>query len=225
MPSFPCLRENLENKKIILVRHGQTEWNSSQRFQGRSDVPLDELGIEQAKKTAKRLSSCSLDAVYTSPLTRARQTADAIASYQANKTPIVIDDLTEVNFGKWEGEYIPGLKERCAQDLYRWFEDPFFYMPPGSETWPALAERISNGLSVILSSEHKNVVVVSHGGAIRAIYALLLGFDPHTVWRVRLGNCCMSGVKIENGKISLDFVNDHFHLRDDCQGGASLPLW
>ena len=98
-------------------------------------------------------------------------------------------------------------------------------MPSGSETWSAIAERVSNGLSAVLSSEHENVAVVSHGGTIRAIYALLLGFDPHTVWRVRLGNCCVSGVKIKDGKVSLDVVNDHFHLRDDCPGGASLPLW
>ncbi|GHV45215.1 phosphoglycerate mutase [Synergistales bacterium] len=230
MSSFSCQREILKDKKIldkkiIIVRHGRTAWNDALRFQGRSDVPLNELGRAQAEKTAKRLASCSLDAIYTSPLTRARQTAEAIASYQTNKTPIVIDEFTEANFGKWEGEYIPGLKERCAETLNRWLEDPFFNMPSDAETWDALEARVSNGLDIILSSEHESVAIISHGGAIRVIYALLLGFDPHTIWRVRLGNCCMSGVRIKNNKISLDFVNDRFHLRDDFPLGATLPVW
>ncbi|GHS87619.1 phosphoglycerate mutase [Synergistales bacterium] len=188
-------------------------------------MPLDEMGVMQAEKTAKRLASCHLDAVYTSPLARARRTAEIIASYQTNKTPIIIDEFTEAHFGKWEGEHIPGLKERCADTLSKWFEDPFFNMPNDAETWGDLAERVTNGLDIVLNSEHNSVAVISHGGAIRVIYALLLGFDPHTVWNIRLGNCCMSGVRIKNDKVSLDFVNDHFHLRDDFPSGATLPVW
>jgi alpha-ribazole phosphatase/probable phosphoglycerate mutase len=203
--------------------------NDAHRFQGKSDIPLNETGLLQAAKTAKRLSSWPLDAVYTSPLTRALQTASAIAAPH-HKEPLVLEDLAEVNFGEWESRYIDdireGIREEEGERLMKWFKDPFFNMPAGSETWDALRARVERAVRIILDSPHRHVAIVSHGGVIRALYAILLGFDPHTVWSLRMSNCALSGVEIREYETSLAFSNDDFHLKElGIPENVNLPVW
>jgi alpha-ribazole phosphatase/probable phosphoglycerate mutase len=208
-----------------VVRHGRTEWNDARRFQGKSDIPLNETGLIQAEKTAKRLASWPLDAVYTSPLTRALRTASVIAAPHS-KEPIVLEDLAEVDFGEWESLYIDGIRRENVGLLRAWLKDPFFHMPNGSETWDSLLARVGRAARVLLDSPHRHIAVVSHGGVIRALYVSLLGLDPHTVWNLRMSNCALSGIEVREYETSLAFSNDELHLKEiDMPANSALPVW
>jgi alpha-ribazole phosphatase/probable phosphoglycerate mutase len=216
------------SKRILVVRHGRTEWNDAHRFQGKSDIPLNETGILQAGRTAKRLASWPMDAVYTSPLTRAFRTALAIAAPHRTE-PVALEDLTEVDFGEWEGRYIDSIREENGDRLKAWYRDPFFNMPEGAETWDSFFARVERAARVLLGSPHRHIAVVSHGGVIRALYVALLRLDPHTVWNLRMSNCAFSGIEVREEEISLAFSNDELHLKAskdmDTPENVTLPVW
>lgn len=214
---------DFRNRKILLVRHGRTDWNDAHRFQGRSDIPLNATGLEQAEKLAERLASWPFDAVYTSPLARARQTAAALGARQG-KSPVVLEDLVEVNFGAWEGAYLRHLREKNQEHLWRWLKDPFFHMPEGAETWDEIRVRAERAVKTVFDSEHEHVVLVSHGGVMRALFAVLLGLDPHSVWKIKTSNCAFSGVEVRELETSLAFSNDDLHLKA-LPEGTGLPVW
>jgi alpha-ribazole phosphatase/probable phosphoglycerate mutase len=208
-----------------LVRHGRTEWNDAHRFQGKSDIPLNERGLLQAEKTAKRLASCPLDAVYSSPLARAYRTASIIAAPHG-KEPIALEDLAELDFGEWESHYIESIFKEHGGLLRAWYKDPFFHMPEGAETWDSLLARTKRAVRAILGSPHRHVAVVSHGGVVRALYVVLLGFDPHTVWNLRVSNCALSGIEVRDSETSLAFSNDELHLKETgSPDSETLPVW
>ena len=211
------------NLKILLVRHGQTEWNDVSRFQGSTDVPLNETGLAQAEKTARRIEGWPVDAVYTSPLTRSRQTADIIAA-RYRKSPVVMDDLTEINFGSWEGFYFNKLLEKKDESLLKWIADPFFQTPPGAENWDSIRQRAERAVNSVLGSGYKNIVIVSHGGIMRALLVTFLGFDPHTVWKIRSTNCSLTGIEVREHETMLAFSNDDLHLKEG-RSGDSLSVW
>jgi len=213
----------ISERKILLIRHGKTDWNDVRRFQGRTDVPLNEEGLSQARKVADRVSSWPVDAVYSSPLQRALRTAEAVAS-RHGKEPVVVEDLTEMNFGPWEGAGIRTLRERDPGFMREWLKDPFFHMPAGSETWDEVRGRVGRAIRMVLDSAHKHVVIVSHGGITRVLLALLLNLDPHTVWNLRSSNCAISGIELREHQNLLAFSNDDLHLRDIPEG-VSLPVW
>ena len=122
--------------------------------------------------------------------------------------------------------------EREERGAFRtWMHDPFFNMPPGAEDWDSIRDRVERAVEMILAEPHERIAVVTHGGIIRALFAVLLGLDPHTVWRLRVFNCSLSGVEIGPDGPALVFSNDDLHLRwaseDGCgdTGGRPLPLW
>lgn len=217
------LTEKNQHRRIILARHGQTEWNMQFRFQGRTDTKLTDEGKRQAHALAERLSSCPLDIIYTSPLDRARYTASAIAE-RHSLTPVILPELEEINFGSWEGESIPNLQKEQSGVFSRWRADPFFYPPEGAETWEKLYVRLSRAVKVFLQGSYKNIAVVSHGGIMRALYAVFLGLNPHKVWNMDVSNCAMSGVEMRHGHPCLVFANDDLHVRAG-KLGENLPVW
>ena len=213
--------EGFRRRRIVLIRHGETDWNRQYRFQGRTDVPLNDEGTAQAERLAERLASWPVEVVYSSPLQRALATARSVGGPHG-LTPVALEDLVEVNFGGWEGSSIRGLGRDGA--FQTWMRDPFFNMPPGAETWDAIRARVSKAVGTILDGPQERIAVVSHGGIVRALFAVLLGLDPHTVWRLRVHNCSVSGVEVREHETALVFSNDDLHLRGDTEG-RPLPLW
>ncbi|MDR2179326.1 MAG: histidine phosphatase family protein [Synergistaceae bacterium] len=210
-------------KNILLVRHGRTDWNDAHRFQGRTDVPLNAAGRVQAEKVAARLAGWSVDVIYTSPMTRARETAAAIAAPHG-KSPVVLDDLTEVNFGSWEGLFLEQVREQNEERFQEWLLNPFFCMPERAETWDTIRARAERLKETVLRSSYQRVIMVSHGGTIRALFAVLLGFDPRTVWNVKTFNCALSGIEVRKNQSFLAFSNDVLHLDKNLEG-IPLPVW
>ena len=210
-------------RRVVLVRHGQTEWNEARRFQGKTDISLSDVGRRQAQALAERLSSWRAEAVYSSPLSRALDTARAVAE-RHGLVPAVLEELHEVDFAGWEGLSIPGLKEERREDFMRWREDPFFNPPPGAEGWEDIRLRLERAVGKILAGPETRIVVVSHGGVMRALYSVLVGFDPHRVWNMDVTNCAMTGVELRNGRACIRFANDDLHVRGG-RAGRTLPVW
>ena len=206
-------------KKMLLVRHGKTDWNVEVRFQGSTDIPLNDIGYQQALKTAARLKSWQDAAIYSSPLKRAMQTAEAISG-GAPVTPL--EGFTEINFGDWEGSRVSDIRAKDKEALEAWHRDGFFSIPENAETWDQINERVSQALSVCLPKDDERIIIVAHGGILRAIMINLLQLDPHTAWRLAVYNCSISAVDICRGINNLVFLNDTTHL--NTESGADVPF-
>jgi probable phosphoglycerate mutase len=145
--------------ELLLARHGETDWNRDLRVQGHADVPLNELGREQARDLAERLEDVALDAIYSSDLVRARETAEAVA--RAKGLPVRVDpQLRETDFGSWEGLTREEIAERFP-DRAR----------PDGETYEQVRERMLAAINRI-AAEHAGgtVLIVSHGGALNSVW-------------------------------------------------------
>jgi broad specificity phosphatase PhoE len=160
---------------LLLVRHGETDWNREGRWQGGSDTRLNEVGREQANALAATLDG-TIDTIYSSDLARARETADIVAAKLGLE--VQLDDrLRERRFGSWEGLTNPEIEERYADAHRRWRAGE----GPGAEDaepYDAFAKRISAFLQDVLARHQGDeVLVVTHGGSIRLIHALATGLD------------------------------------------------
>ena len=105
-----------------------------------------------------------------------------------------------------------------------WRADPFFNPPAEAESWEKLYSRLSRAVKIFLDGSYNRIVVVSHGGIMRALYAVLVGLNPHKVWNMEVSNCAISGIEIKFGRACLVFANDDLHVRaGKC--GEKLPVW
>jgi broad specificity phosphatase PhoE len=188
---------------VWLARHGESDWNAANRFQGHSDRPLTDLGRRQAEALASELvSSSSLSGLYTSPLRRALETA-AVVGEQVGLEPILVEDLREVDVGSWTGLSRAEVEARFPEAFERWLG--------GGEGWDdgeSYAEMSARVLAVLarIAGPHPGaeLLVVSHGGPIRAIQAAAAGMDIHAYRKLRRvePNAGLSRVAVEGGRIT-----------------------
>lgn len=212
----------MSKKRILMVRHGKTEWNEQARFQGRTDVPLDDDGRAQARLLSARLKDWRPQIIYSSPLSRALETAEVIASGHENLPPVLLGGLSEMGFGAWEGRLIRDIIAADGDEFRRWMESPFESPPPGGETFDSVEFRVRAALEEIMSAEAERIVAVSHGGIIRAALAMLLGVSPAAVWRMKITNCSVTAFDIDKRGISLAFLNDDIHTGLSEDGARGL---
>jgi probable phosphoglycerate mutase len=163
---------------LLLVRHGQSTWNASGRWQGQADPPLSPVGEAQAAHAALRLTGTGLTGVVSSDLARARRTAEIVAEALDLGRVAVDARLRERDVGEWEGLTRPEIEERFPGLLAAWGEGRI-EAPPGGEPDPVLAARAGTALAALVrgSDAHERILVVTHGGVIRALDASL-GSDP-----------------------------------------------
>lgn len=190
--------------KVYMIRHGETEWNKLRRMQGHSDIPLNEYGRELAIETEKGLRDIPFDVVYTSPLSRARETAELVLGEQ--EVPIVSDErIIELGFGEFEGLC-------CEKDNWNvpdpnfmdFFEDPEHYNPPaGGESFIQVTRRVADFLNDLFSNERlqdSNVLVASHGAAIKAMVNYIRHIPYEQFWKGGLHkNCAVTVVEVQDG--------------------------
>jgi broad specificity phosphatase PhoE len=187
---------------IFLARHGESDWNVAKRFQGHSDRPLTERGREQAHALADLVGAEKIDAVYTSPLSRARETAEIVAA-RAGLEAVALPELREVDTGSWSGLSRADVETRFPEGFARWrsggsgWED--------GESYEEMAERVIGALRKI-AEDHPDgrVLVISHGGPIRAIHAAAEGLAIKDYRRLKPvePNARLSAVAVENGRLT-----------------------
>ena len=173
-PSGTCVSQ----RRIVLWRHGRTQWNSINRFQGQEDVPLDEVGLDQVRRAAQTLIALKPSRIVSSDLERARVTAEALAELAG--LPVHTDpDLRETFAGSWQGLTRSEIIDRFPDEFAAWGGDSDI-RPGGGETRIEVAERVTRGIARALEQVEPGgtLVVASHGGSIRAGLGRLLGLNP-----------------------------------------------
>ncbi|MCZ6547548.1 MAG: histidine phosphatase family protein [Deltaproteobacteria bacterium] len=190
---------------IFLLRHGETAWNKQRRVMGRLEIPLNRKGISQANRIARLLPNLEIHAIYSSPLKRALDTAQILL--EQNKIPMKIDpELTEVDFGRWEGYLFDDLVE---DETYRRFlRSPQKSAVPGGETIGDVQKR---GLKAIqraaLEIPEGRLLFVSHGDVIRAILCHYLRVPLEEYRRLRIDNGSLSVLEIDGTWAHIKFIN------------------
>lgn len=198
--------------RIYLVRHGQTLWNSSARYQGHADVGLSDIGREQARALSKRLAKEAINAIYSSDLKRALETASILA--EPHNLPVqALPELREINFGAWEGLTFDEIKAKYPELAERWHKLPATVRIPGGETFEEVKER---AYSIILKLVQKHdpgaIVVVTHGGTIRAIICALLEIDLNHAFHIRQDNGSLNIIEFYEDWGILCLLNDTTHI-------------
>ena len=220
-------------QRIWLVRHGQTAWNEQGRFCGHTDIPLSALGCEQATKLAIHLQHISIATIYSSDLSRARETAEIIASRKDRETtrvsstqremgnvgktlavslppPITLSPTwREIDFGAWEGLTYDEIATSFPNHL-GFFTNPEFIAPPQGESLTEVLQRVIPALHDIVQQRHEGaVVIVSHGGVLRGLLCSLLGMPLRNQWQLRINTGSLSAIDVsldEHGKLMASLV-------------------
>lgn len=195
-----------------MVRHGETELNSSIRYWGHSDVKLSALGFQQAEHLRERLAMERIDAVYSSNLIRASTTADIIASVHGR--PVVIcPELSEINFGKLEGLTFEEIRRLYPDVAKLWVErDPKLEYPDG-ESRAQFSRRVGSYLDRLqVHSDEENILVVAHSGVLRTLICQLLKVDVKIRWQLRLDLASLSIIETHPAGAVLTILNDVSHL-------------
>ncbi|MGQ9466423.1 MAG: histidine phosphatase family protein [Anaerolineae bacterium] len=198
---------------ILLVRHGQTAWNKDERIRGRSDIPLDEVGLEQARMTARYIAArWPLTAVYASPLRRALDTARAIAAAQSLEAR-PMDGLLDLHFGQWEGLSIPEVQARYP-DLWRaWLEAPHTVRFPDGEGLDDVRERgMATLQDVIRRHPGETVALVAHRVVNQVLLCAVLGLGNDHFWQIGQETCAVNVIEWTGRFYRLMLMNDTSHL-------------
>lgn len=174
-------------QRLWLVRHGSTQWNSTHRLCGHSDIPLSPTGRTQARWLARRLRHEPVRAIYSSDLSRARETAEAIVAQQSNPVPIHYSAAwREINFGAWEGLTYATIAEQYPEQL-AFFTEPEQHSPSGGESLTAMLQRVQAALlALLMQAEQGDIVLVAHGGPLRALLCQCLHMPLNSQWQLRL---------------------------------------
>jgi alpha-ribazole phosphatase len=189
--------------RLILVRHGETDWNIQQRYQGHTDIELNETGINQAKKLAQELKQEHLDAIYTSDLNRAVQTATIIA--EGRKIPVhKIRGLRECSFGIWEGKTFKEMEQKFPEEVARIKGDPVKQIRAGGESRDQLCVRVEQAIQKIIDQhQDQTVLIVAHGGALAVAMEYITGEGLIARSKYWLENAGYHIVECDNGKCSV----------------------
>jgi alpha-ribazole phosphatase len=198
-----------------MVRHGRSAWNSLGRIQGQIDIALDEVGFQQAQRVAERVRQFNIDAIYSSPLQRARVTAEMIGT-QLN-LPVTCDDrLMEYQFGVVSGLTWDELVVQHPELAKRWADDAWTVPIEGSEGRVNFAARVKAVMDDLIARyPDQQVAVVAHGGTFNVYLAKMLGLDLRRRHPFHFGNTSLSSVEVKNGVFSVHFLNDTCHLKTD----------
>lgn len=198
---------------LLLVRHGQTVWNSQLRYQGHIDTELSQLGLAQAERIAGRLRDERIAAIYTSDLRRCLETAEIIAAPHGLK-PVPLPGLREAHYGEWQGLTYADVRARYPELVAARRRDVVGFVPPGGESLGATYERVVAAVQQ-LAGRHPDaaVVVVTHGGPLRMLVGALLGVPPGNSLRLRIDNGSLTICESYPRSPVVAVANETCHLR------------
>jgi broad specificity phosphatase PhoE len=197
----------IDMTEIILVRHGETQWNVQEVFRGRIDVELNETGLRQAELLAEYLSRLDIDAVYSSPLKRALNTAQAIASHHKLELKIS-PGLLDFDFGKWQGLSHPEVKDRYKKLYVQWLENPHLIRMPDGESLNGVRKRALGVVNEVVAKHEGIIVLVSHRVVNKVLICALLGLDNSHFWNIKQDVGGITTFSYENERFILTKHND-----------------
>ncbi len=197
--------------KLYFVRHGQTDWNVIRRLQGQVEIPLNEFGEELARKTGEGLKDIPFKICYTSPLGRAKHTAELILE---GKNVEILEDsrLLEMSFGIYEGKDLTDQEDAGLKNYREGFNHPERYVTPeGGESYEDLMKRTKDFLDEICNSKEyqdENILITTHGVSLASLLTLIKGNSLEDFWQVGVHkNCAVSCVEYREGTYQILFEN------------------
>jgi len=198
---------------IYLVRHGQTAWNKEEVFRGRTDIPLNETGLKEAAMAADYFRPLQLDAIHSSPLARAWQTAQEIAKHHTLQVQ-PLAGLIDMSFGSWEGRPLKEVRENDQERYRLWAEEPHRVEFPGGETLDQVRARAMAALeSVIEKHPEKTVVLVSHRVINKVLLCAVLGLDNSHFWQLAQDTTAINLIRCKNKNYILSLMNESCHVK------------
>lgn len=199
--------------KLFIVRHCQTTSNQTQTFQGWGGSPLSEIGIFQLGLLSARIKDEKIDVIYSSPLDRAFKTAQAINAFH-NVEIVTDDNLKEINVGSMEGKSCKEIPQVFPEQSKVWNEDICNFIAPNGESMREVFVRTSKALKeIIINNPNKNVVITSHGCAIRTMLCYLSGLPIEKIDEVPLGsNTAISIVNVDVDGVKVEMLSNDSHL-------------
>ncbi len=202
---LPTPREGNQGLRLLLVRHGETEWNRVSRFQGGIDVPLNDNGRQQAQQAAEFLKDIPIDFAVSSPMLRPKETAEIALQFHPNVKLELQEPLKEINHGVWEGKLESEIKQEYADLLHQWQTAPETVQMPQGENLQQVWDRAvacwneiveSAGVS---DSKLKTGLVVAHDAINKVILCHILGLSPASIWCIKQGNGAVTVIDYPQG--------------------------
>ena len=197
---------------IYLVRHGQTAWNKEEIFRGRTDIPLDETGLKQAELVGQYFKGMEIQAIYSSSLSRAWETAEKIAEFHDLKVQ-PLRGIIDMSFGNWEGRPHQEIRESDKETYRQWVETPHLVRLPGGESLDDVRVRAMAALEeIIRKNSGKTLVFVSHRVICKVLICAILGLDNSHFWQITQDTTAINLIQHRNGKYFLSLMNETCHL-------------
>lgn len=208
--TLPAMRSRYKGPRMLLVRHGETEWNRQGRFQGQIDIPLNENGQRQGEQAAEFLKDVHIDAAVTSSLSRPKETAELILRHHSGVTLAEMDELKEIGHGEWEGMYEHEIEAGYPGMLQQWQASPETVDMPGEggenleQVW-ARAIAAWHQIVAQYSNQHSNtekpmtVLVAAHDAINKALLCHVVGLGPAAFWQFKQGNGAVSVIDYPHG--------------------------
>jgi probable phosphoglycerate mutase len=199
--------------RLIIVRHGESEWNRIGRYQGQSDAPLSELGLRQAEALALRLCDEPLDVIFTSALQRAAKTAESIARYHRDVRFEQTPALLEIHHGEWQGLLADEVIERYGDGLREWREHPTRAQMPNGESFSNVLKRVLDFKErLCLEYSSRNVLISTHDVVVKILVADALGMNMDRINRIWVTNASISVVEYGEDLPYLVSLSEACHL-------------
>jgi|JFJP01.1.fsa_nt_gi probable phosphoglycerate mutase len=216
---LPPVKKHHNGPRLLLVRHGETEWNRQKRFQGQIDVPLNNNGHAQARRASEFLAKVKIDKAFSSPMLRPKDTALEILSKHPHIKLELFDQLKEISHGLWEGKFEHEIEAEFAGQLALWQEQPETVQMPEGENLQQVWDRVAVIWQKIVDSvpAGETALVVAHDAVNKAILCLLFGFTPEQFWTFKQGNGGVSVIDYPQGsqdKPVLQSCNITTHLSE-----------
>jgi phosphoserine phosphatase len=205
--TLPSLRPDHQGVRLLLVRHGETDWNRQTRFQGQIDVPLNDNGRKQSQKAGEFLQDVAIDNAVSSTMLRPKETAEIILKQHPNVKLDLQDGLREISHGLWEGKLETEIEQEFPGELQRWRLVPAeVQMPEGEnlqEVWERSVAAWQSIVEAALTNQFKTVLVVAHDATNKALLCHILGLSLENFWNFRQGNGAVSVIDYPSGIDSL----------------------
>jgi len=198
--------------RLYIIRHGQTAWNREEVFRGTRDIPLNEVGLEEAAALADTLRETRFDALYTSPLSRARQTADAVAKYQG-LLPEIEPLLTDLNFGAWQGKAHEEVKRKYPELYQTWITMPEQARFPDGESLQIVLNHADALLTKLQAAcRGQTIGLFTHRVVCKVLICRLLGLELGSFWQIEQSTTCLNSFRFKEDLWICEVLNSQCHL-------------